>query len=76
MSHRELVIGDRVRITGPWHPTHDEGRDHVGKHATYVRPNENNPSTMPIDIHIDGTEEGIIYHWCRENLRALPRKTK
>ncbi len=73
MGYRELVIGDRVRIIGPWHLLHVGGEPYVGRYATYVGLNKNVPSTMPIDIQIDCAGEGI-FHWCRKNLRALPRR--
>ena len=60
---RDLKKGDRVKITGPCRPSENFG---IGD--------------IEVVISIDATDRGLPvllksgYWWCRENLRALPRK--
>ncbi len=72
MPRRKLIKGDRVRITGPWHPS-GGGEHHIGENATIINPNRGEPWTsMKVDVVIDGLNYPL--HWCRENLRALSRR--
>lgn len=71
---RALVKGDRVKIIGPWclDTGEDGGRHHIGKSASVVEVTDH--PTMPVNINIDGDVDTLNpWHWCRENLRALPR---
>jgi len=78
MPRRKLIKGDRVKITGPWRLNTDgngEGRQYIGEYATVIR--ITNHPTMSVDIHMDSDEDPSgVYHWCRENLRALPKGRK
>lgn len=72
MPRRKLIEGDRVKITGPWRSGSHLGENLIGKNATVHKMKPY--GAMPVKIHIDGTPDDMMYHWCRENLRALPRK--
>jgi len=77
MPRRKLVKGDRVKIIGLWKvsnpdPNRNCGRAYIGNYATVIDDLGCVDTKMGIRIHIDN-EEGI-WHWCRKNLRALPRK--
>ena len=69
---RELKVGDQVKITGPWVVGGDyfSGGLLVGESATVIQP-EFPDSLSPITIM---TRDELKWHWCRKNLRALPRK--
>ncbi len=71
MGRRELVPGDRVKIVGPWDTHTRNGEGYIGRIATVLR-NLGPKSRAPIPINID--TKSTPYYWCRENLRALPRK--
>ena len=74
MGYRKLVPEDRVRIIGPWlaDAKGNGGQKHIGKTAVVlgVLPG----SEMPIALKIPDDYGKIRLYWCRENLRALPRK--
>ncbi len=71
---RELVVGDRVKITGPWNNGGSTGgEDLIGSRATVVKFND----LLGVGIRLDGDPpDKSPWWWCRENLRALPRKAK
>ncbi|KKN53597.1 hypothetical protein LCGC14_0600930 [marine sediment metagenome] len=74
MAYRELRKGDRVKITGPWSVLGSTGLQFVGKYAIVIHVRDKPTDRMGIHIHIDGDKANLIYHWCRQNLRALPRR--
>ncbi len=66
---RDLKPGDRVKITGPWEATDKKGgASLIGRFATV----EGFLDTGKPKIVIDGWSDWLS--WCRENLRALPRR--
>ena len=75
-KYRELIPGDRVRITGPWASKEnggDGGIEHIGKIANVIHISQD--WDMPILIHIHGwLDTTANMHWSREHLRALPRR--
>ena len=62
---RDLKVGDRVKITGPWLPGGGVGLWKIGDIEVVIKV-EAKETLLPILL------EGN-YWWCRENLRALPR---
>ena len=67
---RDLVPDDRVKIIGPWSTDSVLGHQYIGKLAT-VRGLWMGTGTR-FKLEIDGVVEFLW--WCRENLRALPRR--
>ena len=66
---RDLKPGDRVKITGPWGVGNATSLGEVGRIAVVISIGE---GTTPIELKIYshfGTST-----WCRENLRAMPRR--
>ena len=70
---RKLAGGDRVEITGAWKldTEGNSGEEYIGRFATVDRI-DGSPG-MSVRILIDEST-GFHWYWCRENLRALPRK--
>ncbi len=68
---RKLVKDDRVKITGPWMIDSDGdcGENQIGNIETVARAFK--PDSNGLSVRL-----GSGYYWCRENLRALPRKVK
>ena len=71
---RALISGDRVKITGPHHLVWTSSSpEFTGLYATvYKVLGKYSLDDQPIQIEVDG-QEGL-YWWCRDNLRALPRR--
>ncbi|TET41428.1 MAG: hypothetical protein E3J60_04555 [Dehalococcoidia bacterium] len=73
---RKLVKGDRVKVTGGWgiKGGGSLGEHYIGCFATVVGFTK---MSMPITIKLDeDIDTSYVFNWCRENLRALPRKAK
>ena len=65
MTYRKLVIGDIVKIIGPWNET-------TLYHSIVIG------DTVEVSQISTDTQMPYLlsngYLWCRKNLRALPRK--
>ena len=69
MKHRELKVGDRVKITGPWGFEYDGGSNRIGDIVTVISVDLGDTEGLPIELD-------NLYWWRRDNLRALPRKVR